>query len=100
MNPDERFIKMIMKQFFPYKHEKDIESERGKWEVSSGEYIASWLRLNLIKCRKKNGCAKRERCEFFDYTDLARQNFRICNEMILRLEDGGIKCELTGEEEQ
>ncbi len=96
MNPDERFIKLIKKQFFPYKPEKDIESETGKWDVTAGECIASWLSTTLIKCRKRNQCAKREICEFFDYPDLAKRNYEICNEMIIRLENGVITCELDG----
>lgn len=97
MDSDERFIKLIKKQFFPYKPEQDIESETGKWDVTEGECIASWLRTTLMKCRKRSQCARRESCEFFDYPDLAKRNYKICNEMIIRLENGVISCLLERE---
>ncbi|HMA75976.1 MAG TPA: hypothetical protein VKO43_01580 [Candidatus Krumholzibacteriaceae bacterium] len=93
MNSEEMFIKKIMRQRFPYRPEKDIKSQSHKWEVTPGEYITSWLRLNLLNCRKENKCDRDQRCSFFSYSDLAKQNYSICREMILRLENGQIKCD-------
>jgi len=98
MVPDKNFIKKIKKQLFPYRPEKDVEAQSIKWDVSAGEFITSWLRVSLINCRKLNGCEKDERCRYFGYTDLAKQNYSICREMILRLENGEIKCELVKKE--
>jgi hypothetical protein len=96
MKSEETFISKIRKQLFPYRPEKDIEVQADKWDISEGEYITSWLRMNLINCRRANGCEKEERCRFFGYTDLAKQNYSICREMILRIENGEINCELEG----
>ena len=97
MKPEEIFIKKIKKQLFPYKPDKDVEAQSDKWDVSPGEYITSWIRLNLINCRKSSGCEKEERCRYFGYTDLAKHNYTICREMILRLENGEITCKLEAE---
>ena len=100
MKPEEIFIKKIKKQLFPYKQDKDIEAQSVKWDVSTGEYITSWIRLNLINCRKSSGCNKQGRCRYFGYTDLAKQNYTICREMILRLGNGEIKCDFEGESKE
>jgi hypothetical protein len=97
MEHEENFIKKIKKQLFPYSPEKDIESQSVKWDISPEEYITSWVRQSLINCRKANGCDKNRRCRFFAYTDLAKQNYIICREMILRFENGGIMCKLLEE---
>ncbi|MCD6379478.1 hypothetical protein J7M07_03425 [bacterium] len=100
MEYEKNFIKKIRKQLFPYRPEKDVETQSVKWDVSPEEYITSWVKLSLINCRKANGCDKDGRCRFFGYTDLAKNNFNICREMILRLENGGIICKLNEEKQK
>jgi len=45
-------------------------------------------------CRKKNRCYKRRKCVYYDYSDLARRNFDICYELLLRIENGDIRLKL------
>ena len=92
MDRKEKFIKRIKKQLFPYKSERDIVSEGEKWEVSDEEYLTSWIRMMLIKCHKHTRCGEKQMCEYFSYSDIARENYRICREMILMMESGEIKC--------
>ncbi|MBD3178239.1 MAG: hypothetical protein GF417_00820 [Candidatus Latescibacteria bacterium] len=92
MDRREKFIKRIKKQLFPYKSERDIDSEGEKWGVSDEDYLTSWIRMVLVKCQKHSRCAEKQMCEYFSYSDIARENYRICSEMILMLESGEIKC--------
>jgi len=92
MDRKEKFIKRIKKQLFPYKSERDIEREGEKWAVSEDEYLTSWIRMVLIKCRKHSRCDETRMCEYFGYSDIARENYRICRETILMMENGEIKC--------
>jgi hypothetical protein len=97
MNRLERLIKEVRKQLFPYHHEHDIERDRERWEVGNGEYLASWLSEQIRNCRKKNRCAKRGRCAFYDYSDLSKRNYEICREVLLRIDNGDVVCILKDE---
>ncbi|HSG28615.1 MAG TPA: hypothetical protein VLA34_09060 [Candidatus Krumholzibacterium sp.] len=94
MRKIEWLIREMRKQLFPYHHEHDVERESERWDVEEGEYVASWLLQQLRVCHAKSRCQKRGKCVFFDYGDLAKRNFEICNEVQLRLENGDIRCSL------
>ena len=93
----EKLIKELRKQLLPYHHDHDIESGRARWEVGEEEYLTSWLAQHLVMCMEKNRCARRGRCAYYDYGDLAKRNFEICYEFLLRMENGGITCRFTEE---
>ena len=92
MREIERLIRELRKQLLPYHHDHDIDSGRQRWEVGDDEYLSSWLAKHLEMCREKNHCGKRGRCVYYDYGDLAKRNYEICYEFLLRLENGDIKC--------
>jgi hypothetical protein len=94
MNRLEKLIRDMRRQLFPYSHEHDTERDGGRWDVDRKEYISSWLAANLHSCRKKNRCYKRRKCVYYDYSDLARRNFDICYELLLRIENGDIRLQL------
>ena len=91
----EKLIRDLRKQLLPYHHDHDLESGRQRWEVGEEEYLTSWLAQHLAMCMERNRCVKRGRCAFYDYGDLARRNFEICYEFLLRMENGGITCGFT-----
>jgi hypothetical protein len=86
----ERLIRELRKQLLPYHHEHDLDSGSRRWEVGEGEYLTSWIARQLEMCHEKNRCARRGRCAYYEYGDLAKRNYEICNEILLRLESGGI----------
>lgn len=88
----EKLIKELRKQLLPYHHDHDLESGRMRWEVGEDEYLSSWLAQHLAMCRERNRCAKRGKCAYYDYGDLARRNYEICYELLLRMESGRITC--------
>lgn len=90
----EKLIRDMRKQMLPYHHDHDIEQGTERWEVEKGEYLESWVALHLKMCMDKNRCKKRGRCAFYEYADLAKRNFEICLEVVLRLENGEIHCTL------
>jgi len=92
MNRLERLILEIKKQLFPYHHEHDIERGCERWGVEDGDYLTSWVAGQLAICRKKNGCADKRMCSFYSYSDLARKNYEICQEIILVFENGTARC--------
>ncbi len=94
----EKLIREMRKQLLPYHHEHDIESGGQRWKVGNGEYLSSWIAEQLRICREKNRCYKRGRCVFYDYGDLSMRNFEICREVLIRLENGEISCEIDEEE--
>ncbi|MBU8921041.1 MAG: hypothetical protein KOO63_04380 [Bacteroidales bacterium] len=96
----EKLIKEMQKQLFPYHHEHDIERGMKRWDVGEGEYLSSWLLMQLKACHSKSGCDKRGKCIFYEYGDLAKRNFEICNEIQLRLENGDIRCLLEKDDEK
>ena len=91
----EKLIKELRKQLLPYHHEHDLERGRKRWEVGEEEYLTSWLAQHLTMCREKNRCSKRGRCVYYEYGDLAKRNYEICYEFLLRMENGGITCSFT-----
>ena len=88
----EKLIKELRKQLLPYHHDHDIERGRKRWEVGEEEYLTSWLARHLEMCRDRNRCAKRGRCVFYEYGDLAKRNYEICYEFLLRMENGSMAC--------
>ncbi|GEM_PF-1765316 len=94
----ERLISDLRKQLFPFHDEHDAERSCERWEVGKGEFTALWLLEQLRNCRKKNRCDKRGRCVYYSYSDLSRRNYEICYEVILRLENGDMKCSMDGED--
>jgi hypothetical protein len=88
----EKLIKELRKQLLPYHHDQDLESGRKRWEVGEEEYLTSWLAQHLSMCMERNRCAKRGKCVYYDYGDLAKRNYEICYEFLLRMESGGITC--------
>lgn len=88
----EKLIKELRKQLLPYHHDHDLERGRKRWEVGKEEYLTSWLAQHLAMCREKNRCSKRGRCVYYEYGDLAKRNYEICYEFLLRMENGGITC--------
>jgi hypothetical protein len=97
MNRLEKLILDIRKQLFPYRHEHDIERSSERWLVEESDCLTSWIVAQLEVCREKNKCAKRRTCAFYSYSDLAKKNFEICQEMILILENGEAGCSFIGE---
>ena len=95
----ERLIRDLRKQLLPYHHDHDIESGRRRWDVAEEDYLTSWISWHLGMCRERNRCYKRERCAFYDYGDLAKRNYEICYELLLRLENGYIACRFKDEAE-
>ena len=91
----EKLIKELKKQLLPYHHDHDVESGRKRWEVGEEEYLTSWLARHLAMCRDRNRCAKRGRCVFYEYGDLAKRNYEICYEFLLRMENGSMACTFT-----
>lgn len=96
----QKLIKEMRKQLFPYHHEHDIERGEKRWAVEKGEYLASWLAEQLRNCQKKNRCTRRGRCAFYSYSDLAKRNFEICFEVLMRLESGDIMVSVEGDTEE
>lgn len=94
MDRKEKFIRRIKKQLFPYKSERDIDAEGEKWEVSDDEYITSWIGMVLMKCHRQHRCEQKQMCELFSYSDIARENYRICREIMLMIENGDLGCRL------
>jgi len=90
----EKLIREMRKQLFPYHHEADIERGRERWGVDEAEYLESWILDQLRACHAKNRCEKHARCVFYEYGDLAKRNFEICNEIQLRIESGSIRCSI------
>jgi hypothetical protein len=98
MNRLEKLILDIKKQLFPYSHEHDIERGCERWGVDEGDCLTSWVAGQLSICRQKNKCAKKRMCTFYSYSDLARKNFDICEEVILILENGEARCSFAKKE--
>ncbi|MBN1163707.1 MAG: hypothetical protein JXB45_03955 [Candidatus Krumholzibacteriota bacterium] len=96
----EKLIKEMRKQLFPYHHEHDIERDEQRWMIKSGDYLESWIAEQLRICKKKNRCAKRGKCVFYDYGDLAKRNYEICHQVLLRLENGDIVCSIEAAEDE
>jgi len=96
----EKLIKELRKQLLPYHHDHDLESRRKRWEVGREEYLTSWLARHLAMCREKNRCSRRGRCVYYEYADLAKRNYEICYELLLRFESGDISCDFTGDSEE
>ncbi len=96
----ERLIREMRKQLFPYHHEHDIERGRERWRIDETEYIESWILEQLRACHAKNRCEKHSRCLFYEYGDLAKRNFEICNEIQLRIENGSIRCTIDEDLEE
>jgi hypothetical protein len=96
----ESLIREIRKQLFPYRNERDIERSCQQWEVEDGECLTSWVAAQLSVCRQKSKCAKKRMCSFYSYSDIARKNFEICQEMILILEGGEAKCSFVKKDEE
>lgn len=94
----EKLIREIQQQLLPYHHEHDIERGGERWEVGRHEYITAWIARQIRNCHERNRCEKKGLCVFYNYRDLAKRNFDICYEILLRLESGVIQCTLTGEE--
>ena len=96
----EKLIRDIRQQLLPYHHEHDIERGGERWEVDENEYITAWVANQIRHCHERNRCEKKGLCVYYDYRDLAKRNFDICYEILLRLESGDIRCLLTGEAER
>ena len=100
MNRLHKLIQEMRRQLFPYHHEHDIDRGEKRWDVGEGEYLASWVAEQLRNCQKKNRCKKRGRCAFYSYGDLAKRNFEICYEVLMRIESGEITMEVGRDEEE
>ncbi|MDD4858038.1 MAG: hypothetical protein PHD74_08015 [Candidatus Krumholzibacteria bacterium] len=100
MNRIEKLILEIRQQLFPYRHEHDVERNCERWLVDEGDYLTSWIIAQLAVCRDKNKCGKKKMCAFYSFSDLARKNFEICQEMILMLEGGEARCSFIGKDEE
>ncbi|MCK4237165.1 MAG: hypothetical protein KAX38_08590 [Candidatus Krumholzibacteria bacterium] len=96
----EKFIREIRQQLFPYHHEHDIVRGGKRWKVGKGDYLSSWIAEQFRYCKKKNRCARRGMCAHYRYSDLARKNYDICNEVMLRIENGEIICRYNEETEK
>ena len=96
----ERLIEEMRRQLLPYHHEHDAERGAERWSVDENEYLTSWIVEQLLNCRKKNRCDRRGSCVNYSYGDLARRNFEICREVILRLEAGSIRCRFAESENE
>jgi hypothetical protein len=96
----ETLINEMRKQLLPYHHEHDIERGQRRWSVDEGEYLSSWIGEQLRNCMKKNRCSRRGRCAFYSYSDLAKRNYEICYEVLMRLESGEIRTKITDDGEQ
>ena len=96
----EKLIKELRKQLLPYHHDHDLESGRKRWEVGEEEYLTSWIAQHLAMCRERNRCYKRGRCVYYDYGDLAKRNYEICYEFLLRMENGDITCRFPDDSDQ
>lgn len=96
----QKLIKEMRRQLFPYHHEHDIERGKARWDVKEGEYLASWVAEQLKNCQKKNRCKRRGRCAFYSYGDLAKRNFDICYEVLMRVESGEISMKVQHAEEK
>jgi len=96
----ERLIREMRKQLLPYHHEHDIERGGQRWDVGTGEYLTSWIASLLKSCHDKNRCSKRGKCSFYGYSDLAKRNYEICHEILLRIENGEIRCLFEGGENE
>lgn len=94
----ESLIREMRKQLLPYHHEHDIERGGQRWDVGTGEYLTSWIASQLKSCHDKNRCSKRGKCSFFSYSDLAKRNYAICREILLRIENGEIRCSFESDE--
>jgi len=94
----EKLIREIQQQLLPYHHEHDIERGSERWEVSRNEYITAWIAKQIRNCHERNRCEKKGLCVFYNYRDLAKRNFDVCYEILLRLESGALQCIHTGEE--
>jgi hypothetical protein len=91
----EKLIKELRKQLLPYHHDHDLDSGERRWEVGREEYLSSWIARQLEMCHDRNRCDKRGRCVYYEYGDLAKRNFEICREVLLRMESGDITCSFT-----
>ncbi len=100
MNRLEKLILDIRKQLFPYHHEHDIARGCERWGVQDGDCLTSWVAGQLEVCRKKNRCADKRMCAFYSYSDLARKNFEICQEVILVFENGEARCNFIEDTER
>jgi hypothetical protein len=94
-----KLIQAMRKQLLPYQHESDTKRGGEMWEVGEDEYISAWIAGQLRVCRQKNRCFKRERCVFYEYSDISRKNYEICYELLLELESGNITCSLNEDSE-
>lgn len=99
MDPLHKLLKEMRRQLFPYRHEHDIERGEKRWDIHEGEYLASWVAEQLRNCQKKNRCSRRGRCAFYSYGDLAKRNFEICYEVLMRIESGDISMKVERAEE-
>jgi hypothetical protein len=95
----ERLIRELRKQLLPYHHDHDIDSGAVRWRIGEDEYITSWMAQQLRMCREKSRCYRRNRCVFYDYGDLAKRNYEICYEILLRLENGDISFSFVEDKE-
>ena len=95
----ERLIRELRRQMLPYHHERDLETGRVRWEVGDDEYLTSWISQHLAMCMERNRCSKRGRCAFYRYGDLARRNYEVCREFLLRMETGSIRCRPAEEDD-
>ncbi|HEY5132591.1 MAG TPA: hypothetical protein VII85_02780 [Candidatus Krumholzibacteriaceae bacterium] len=100
MNRLERLIREIKTQLFPYRNEHDIERGCERWGVGEEDCLTSWVVGQLSVCREKSKCAKKRMCAFYSYSDIARKNFEICQEVILILESGDAKCSFVEKDEE
>jgi hypothetical protein len=91
MNRIEKLILEIKRQLFPYRPEHDIERGCERWEVGGDDCLTSWMIEQLRNCRQKNGCSKKGMCALYSYSDLAKRNYDICEELVLLLENGSAK---------
>jgi len=83
-------VDLIKKQLLPYRHPEDINRDETKWEITESDYLRDWLLSTLKSCFKRNKCEKKGKCIYYEYSDQARNNFRICKEFILLIEGGSI----------
>jgi hypothetical protein len=100
MDRIEKMIRDIQKQLSPYHHEHDIERGSERWDVGKHEYVTAWIAAQLRNCHTRNRCDKKGLCAFYNYRDLAKRNYDICYEVMLRLETGNITCVIMGRDEE
>jgi len=94
-------VDSIKKQLLPYRHPEDINRDETRWKVDDSDYLRDWLVNTLKSCSRRNKCDKKGRCVYYEYSDRAKANYRICRELILLMENGRIivnKAEIDGEE--